>query len=140
MPITRVESIIYGVDDVAATTAYFDEWGLKRNEKGASGAEFALPTGQSVQVRGTADTMLPKAIEGGPTVREVIWGGDSQAELAASGIDVGARAELALEPIAADEDEPVAEAAVADEVEPAVDEAAEATANEIEGESQGASA
>jgi small subunit ribosomal protein S2 len=63
-----------------------------------------------------------------------------QAELAASGIDVGARAELALEPIAADEDEPVAEAAVADEVEPAVDEAAEATANEIEGESQGASA
>ena len=63
-----------------------------------------------------------------------------QAELAASGIDVGARAELALEPIAADEDEPVAEAAVADEVEPAVDEAAEATANEIEGEAQGASA
>ena len=63
-----------------------------------------------------------------------------QAELAASGIDVGARAEVALEPIAADEDEPVAETAVADEVEPAVDEAAEATANEIEGEAQGASA
>ncbi|HUC71206.1 MAG TPA: 30S ribosomal protein S2, partial [Stellaceae bacterium] len=49
-----------------------------------------------------------------------------QAELAASGIDIGAREQVAVEPIAADEDEPVAEEAVAGEVEPAVDEAAEA--------------
>ena len=63
-----------------------------------------------------------------------------QAELAASGIDIGAREQVAVEPIAADEDEPVAEETVADEVEPAVDEAAEAAANEIEGETAGASA
>jgi small subunit ribosomal protein S2 len=63
-----------------------------------------------------------------------------QAELAASGIDIGAREQVAVEPIAAGEDEPVAEEAIADEVEPAVDEAAEATANEIEGEAAGASA
>jgi small subunit ribosomal protein S2 len=63
-----------------------------------------------------------------------------QAELAASGIDIGAREQVAVEPIAADEDEPIADEAVANEVEPAVDEAAEAAANEIEGETAGASA
>ena len=86
MPIMRVESIVYGVDDVAAATSYFEEWGLKRREKGVSGAEFALPTGQSVQIRGTGDSMLPKAIEGGPTVREVIWGVDTQSEFDKIGV------------------------------------------------------
>lgn len=81
MPVMRVESIVYGVDDVAAATTYFEEWGLKLREKGANGAEFALPTGQSVQIRGSGDSMLPKAIEGGPTVRETIWGVDSKATL-----------------------------------------------------------
>src|SRR5579872_4560636 len=81
MPIMRVESIVYGVDDVSAATAYFEEWGLKTREKGATGAEFALPTGQSVQIRGAGDNVLPKAIEGGPTVRETIWGVDSKTEL-----------------------------------------------------------
>lgn len=81
MPVMRVESIVYGVDDVAAATTYFEEWGLTLREKNASGAEFALPTGQSVQIRGTGDSALPKAVEGGPTVRETIWGVDSKAEL-----------------------------------------------------------
>jgi small subunit ribosomal protein S2 len=65
-----------------------------------------------------------------------------QAELAASGVDIGARAVLAAEAVAADDEvEPaVAEAAPeptmdeAAEIEPAIDEAAEAVANEIEGE------
>lgn len=76
MPITRVELIIYGVEDVSAATKYFEEWGLACREKGSAGAEFALPTGQSVQIRSSGDSMLPNAVEGGPTVRETIWGVD----------------------------------------------------------------
>ena len=77
MAITRVESIIYGADDVAAATKYYEDWGLTRREKGAAGAEFTLPTGQMVQIRSSADSVLPKAVEGGSTVRETIWGVDS---------------------------------------------------------------
>src|SRR5271170_3965000 len=64
-----------------------------------------------------------------------------QAELAASGIDIGARARLADEAIVAngaDEDEAMPEPTMADAVE--VDEVAEAAANEIEGEANEASA
>ena len=88
MPVMRVELIVYGVDDVAAATTYFEEWGLKLREKGTNGAEFALPTGQSVQVRSTGDSALPKAIEGGPTVRETIWGVDSKATLDQIGVEL----------------------------------------------------
>src|SRR5580704_6317092 len=63
-----------------------------------------------------------------------------QAELAASGIDIGARAQLAEEALAngADEDEAIPEPTMADAVE--LDEGAEAAANEIEGEANEASA
>jgi hypothetical protein len=88
MTITRVESIIYGVEDVAAATQYFTEWGLALREKSASGAEFALPTGQSVQIRSAGDGMLPGAIEGGSTVRETIWGVDSKDALDAIGAEL----------------------------------------------------
>src|SRR5579862_9375206 len=61
-----------------------------------------------------------------------------QAELAASGIDIGARAQLAQEAIVAngaDEDAaPEPEPTMADAIE--IDEAAEAAANEIEGEAK----
>jgi small subunit ribosomal protein S2 len=71
-----------------------------------------------------------------------------QAELAASGVDIGARAVLAAEAVPADDEiEPVmAEAAPeptmdeAAEIEPAIDEAAEAVANETEGEAPAARA
>jgi small subunit ribosomal protein S2 len=71
-----------------------------------------------------------------------------QAELAASGVDIGARAVLAAETVAADDEvEPtMAEAAPeptmdeAAEIEPAIDGAAEAVANEIEDEAPAARA
>ena len=89
MPITRVESITYGVDDVAAATKYFADWGLPCREKSAAGAEFTLPTGQSVAIRGAGDSILPAAIEGGPTMRETVWGVDSKEALEEIGAELG---------------------------------------------------
>jgi catechol 2,3-dioxygenase-like lactoylglutathione lyase family enzyme len=88
MPVIRVESLIYGVEDVAAGTQYFEEWGLACREKGAKGAEFALPTGQSVQIRAASDPSLPKPIEGGSTVRETVWGVDGKAALEEVGAEL----------------------------------------------------
>jgi catechol 2,3-dioxygenase-like lactoylglutathione lyase family enzyme len=88
MPVTRVESIVYGTDDVAAGIKYFEEWGLPCREKGASGAKFALPTGQTVEIRGEGDSALPAAIEKGPTVRETVWGVDTKDALDAVGAEL----------------------------------------------------
>jgi catechol 2,3-dioxygenase-like lactoylglutathione lyase family enzyme len=88
MPITRVESIVYGTDDVAAGIKYFEDWGLPCREKGMSGAKFALPTGQTVEIRGESDSALPAAIEKGPTARETTWGVDSKDALEAIGAEL----------------------------------------------------
>ncbi|HKA40960.1 MAG TPA: VOC family protein [Burkholderiales bacterium] len=76
MTISRIESVVYGVEDVAAGIRYFEDWGLQCLERGDRGADFATPAGQAVLVRSSGDAALPAAPEGGSTVREVVWGVD----------------------------------------------------------------
>jgi hypothetical protein len=78
MPVSRVEAIVYGVDDIAGAIKYFQDWGLACRERTSQGADFALPTGQTVCIRSMSDAALPQPIEGGPTVRETIWGLDTK--------------------------------------------------------------
>ena len=89
MKIMRVESLVFGVEDVAAGTRYFEDWGLKPAERGAAGADFATPSGQTILVRAATDTALPAAVESGSTCREVIWGVDNKASLDALGAELG---------------------------------------------------
>jgi hypothetical protein len=74
MTISRIESVVYGVEDVATGIRYFEDWGLECVERGDHGADFATPAGQSILVRASADTALPPAVQSGSTLREVIWG------------------------------------------------------------------
>src|SRR5215831_2944140 len=77
MTISRIESVAYGVEDVAAGIRYFEEWGLECVERGEKGGDFATLAGQSVLVRSTTDTSLPPPVQKGSTLREVIWGVDN---------------------------------------------------------------
>ncbi len=43
-------------------------------QRGTHGADFVLPSGQSIQICSANDPALPPAIESGSTVREAIWG------------------------------------------------------------------
>ena len=81
MKIQRVESVVYGVDDLQKGVRFFDDWGLTRLEKAPAGAAFTMPSGQTVVLRPAAEGSLPKAPEPGSTVREVIWGVDSERSL-----------------------------------------------------------
>ena len=85
MKIVRVESLIYGVEDVGAGIRYYEDWGLSCVEKGANGAEFRLPSGQSILIRPASDAALPPAPDGGSTLREAIWGVEDVASLDAVG-------------------------------------------------------
>jgi catechol 2,3-dioxygenase-like lactoylglutathione lyase family enzyme len=89
MAITRIEKIIYGVDDVAACARFYDDVGLECVRAGVDEAVFRTPVDQFVVLRKGDDPRLPEAVGEAPGIREVIWGVDSQ-----SGLEV-IRAELA---------------------------------------------
>ena len=88
MTISRIESLVYGIEDMDAGIRYFEDWGLECLERGADGAHFATPAGQSVVLKMATDASLPDAIERGSTLREVIWGVDDAADLRRIGAEL----------------------------------------------------
>ncbi len=85
MTIMRVESLVYGVEDVETGRRYYDDWGLQSSEQGRNGVDYALPSGQTIKLRNASDPSLPPPVEGGSTVREIVWGVDNEAALDALG-------------------------------------------------------
>jgi len=81
MGIQRIESLVFGADDVAEATRYFDDWGLEATSRGDAGTVFTLPENQTIVIRKSDDKSLPSAPDGANTLRETIWGVDSQAGL-----------------------------------------------------------
>lgn len=81
MKICRVESLIYGVEDMEAGVRFYQDWGLKLTSRSDTAALFTLPSGQTVVLKSAADAALPKAPIAGSTVREIIWGVNTQASL-----------------------------------------------------------
>lgn len=97
MAILRIERVVYGVTDLETCARFFDDFGLDR----APGPRtvFRTRTGQQIELRTPGDPDLPDAVEDGPTLREVVWGVDTQA-----GVDALA-AELRRDrPVRADAD------------------------------------
>jgi len=81
MKILGVDTIVYGAEDVAAGIKYFDDWGVPTGDRGAHGADYRLPSEQTIRVRSAGDKSLPAAVEAGSTAREIIWGVDEKAML-----------------------------------------------------------
>lgn len=89
MTITRVERVVYGVEDMAECTRFFEDFGLEPMDPN----RFATQTGQVVELRPADDPSLPPAVEKGPTIREVVWGVDSAEALAGLAAVLGAEPE-----------------------------------------------
>src|SRR5579872_163082 len=81
MKILRVEELVFGAEDVAAGTRYFDDWGLEAIERTDKGGDFTMPSGQVIKVRSASDGSLPMTSEAGSTLREAIWGVDNRGSL-----------------------------------------------------------
>ncbi len=89
MPITRVESLVYGVADMAAGIRYFENWGLTPVERGDRGAVFSTLAGQIIRLLPIDDASLPAAPDGDrSTVRHTVWGVDSADDLEALGAEL----------------------------------------------------
>ena len=89
MSIVGIESLIYGVESVADSARFFEDFGLKRAAKPSGITRFELPEGSSVVLRSKDDPALPASSLVGTGVREVIWGVATQEALEEISRDLG---------------------------------------------------
>jgi catechol 2,3-dioxygenase-like lactoylglutathione lyase family enzyme len=83
MKISRIESMVYGVEDLEAGIRYFEDWGVPLARRGKNGADFRLPSGQTIVLRPASDPALPPTAESGSTLRELVWGVEDASSLKA---------------------------------------------------------
>lgn len=77
MAIVGIERLIYGVEDLEASSRFFEDFGLVR-ESTAEAATFILPEGSRVVLLPLGHPSLPKTTEiTGPGVHEIVWGVDT---------------------------------------------------------------
>ena len=81
MAIQGIESLHYGVDDVATCTRFFTDFGLPLLDSSGEVSRFRLPEGSSVVIRRLQDPALPASSVIGAGVREVIWAVDTAQSL-----------------------------------------------------------
>jgi catechol 2,3-dioxygenase-like lactoylglutathione lyase family enzyme len=79
--ILGIETLTYGVPEVATSQRFFEDFGLVLETSSESQAVFRLPEGSSVVLRALDDPALPASPIEGPGVREVIWGVDDAVAL-----------------------------------------------------------
>ena len=85
MNVIGVEQLIYGSEDVAAATKYFEDWGLTLDAQSDRSADFSLPDQTTIHIRAIDAPALPPAVVPGSTVRECIWGVKDAASLKSIG-------------------------------------------------------
>jgi catechol 2,3-dioxygenase-like lactoylglutathione lyase family enzyme len=79
--IIGIESLTYGVEDVAESVRFFKDFGLVFSDSSDGATSFRLPEGSRVVIRDVGDSRLARSSIVGPGVREVIWGVDSRESL-----------------------------------------------------------
>lgn len=97
MAITGIYSITYATDDLERGTQFHKDLGLNLVREGDAGADFELPDGSQVLLRGLASRDLPPAYgESVCGVREVCWAVDSEASLYELAGDIARDRELSF--------------------------------------------
>lgn len=81
MSVLGIDQITYGVDDLATSRRFFQDWGLTLARESADELVFECLNGCRVVVAAMDKAGLPPAIEDGPTLREVVWAVESVADL-----------------------------------------------------------
>lgn len=81
MSVLGIDQITYASDDLPLARRFFSDWGLKLLSDDATGLRFETLNGCRVNVAPLGRSGLPAPIEDGPTLVEVVWGVDSDADL-----------------------------------------------------------
>jgi catechol 2,3-dioxygenase-like lactoylglutathione lyase family enzyme len=97
MNITGLESLVFGVDDLAACRQYLLDYGLDEEQfDPATGGVYAALDGSNIVVRHSADARLPPLPPGAnsPCLRETVYGVADAATLAAVRANLAADREV----------------------------------------------
>jgi catechol 2,3-dioxygenase-like lactoylglutathione lyase family enzyme len=97
MGILGIDAVIFGVEDMAAARRFFTDWGLTRQSSSRGKAVFATQDNSQIVLRPAASRDLPPAIEAGSTVRELVWGVRSAADLKRIARELGKDREVAID-------------------------------------------
>jgi catechol 2,3-dioxygenase-like lactoylglutathione lyase family enzyme len=79
--VQRIEAVCYSVTDLDECARFFEDVGLTPVSRDATDATFETQIRQTVRLTTRADAELPAPVEPGSTLREVVWGVDTEAEL-----------------------------------------------------------
>ncbi len=89
MNIVGLEGVVFGVEDLERCIAFWDDFGLAKQQADGASVHFSTIDGGSIVVRKIDDPSLPPAAEQGSTAREVVWGVDSPQTLDAIANEIG---------------------------------------------------
>ena len=82
MSVSGIDAITFGASDLATCRRFFGDWGLSLVSEGAQELVFESLNGCQVVVAQSDRPGLPAGMEPDPTVREVVWGVETEADLA----------------------------------------------------------
>ena len=82
MSVSGIDAITFGASDLPACRKFFQDWGLRLVSDGAQELVFETLNGCRVLVAHSDKPGLPAGLEKDPTLREVVWGVESLADLA----------------------------------------------------------
>ncbi len=81
MSVLGIDEITFGAQDLPRCRQFFLDWGLSLQQERAQELVFESLNGCRVVVAHSAKPGLPAGIEADPTLREVVWGVESEADL-----------------------------------------------------------
>lgn len=81
MPLTGIDAVVFGVEDLTAARRFLIDWGLRDDGGDDHNARYLTRDGTEVIAREKNDPCLPPPIQTGPTLREVVWGVEEPADL-----------------------------------------------------------
>ncbi|MFO1193547.1 MAG: VOC family protein [Rhodoferax sp.] len=82
MSVSGIDAITFGASDLATCRRFFADWGLSLVSETAQELLFESLNGCQVRVAHSDTPGLPPGMEPDPTAREVVWGVESEADLA----------------------------------------------------------
>ena len=82
MAIIGIDTLLYGVEDLASASRFFDDFGLVRLSANDQETLYRLDEGSTIIVRGIEHASIPVSRYEGFGVKETIWGVDNTESLA----------------------------------------------------------
>lgn len=73
MTVTGIDAVTFGVTDMGEATRFLADWGVKR----AGARVYRCADRSEIRIRPIDTPALPRAIEPGSTLREILWGVDT---------------------------------------------------------------